>query len=207
MTAQTKQFPTTLVVVGFILIVATAAVITLSTGGDTGLPELSQVPPFELTSQHDQLVHTDQLKGKVWIADLIFTTCSGPCLRMTSQMYRVQEAMADVTDFRMVSISVDPVRDTPERLTWYADMTLADPDKWIFLTGDLNLIKSLAIDGFKLAVANDDHTEPDPNAILHSDRFVLVDQTGRIRGYYAGLEEPDLERLIHDARTLADQGA
>lgn len=206
MTEQPRSFPVGVLIVGIALIAATIAVFTLATSSNAELPKLSQVPQFSLTSQHDTPVNTEDLAGKVWVADLIFTTCSGPCLRMTSQMYLVQEAMQDEPNFRMVSISVDPKRDTPERLTWYAEQAHADADKWIFLTGDMASIRSLAMEGFKLAVSKGEDGQPDPNAILHSEKFVLVDQTGHIRGYYDGLDKNDLNRLIDDARALAAGG-
>jgi len=207
MTAQKKSFPILWIVTAFVLVLATAAVLALSADTATGLPVLAEVPSFTLTSQHAESFSGDHLKGQVWVADLIFTTCSGPCLRMTSQMYRLQEAMRDVPTFRTVSISVDPVRDTPERLTWYADMTHADPDRWVFLTGDMDSIRNLAMGGFKLAVENNAGEEPDPNAILHSDKFVLVDQNGRIRGYYDGMDETEFNQLVEDAHALAANGA
>jgi protein SCO1/2 len=161
------------------------------------LPKLSNVPDFTLTSQRGEAVSLTDLAGHVWVADLIFTTCSGPCLVMTSQMSRVQETMKNEPELRLVSVSVDPTRDTPDRLDWYAKLALAD-ERWIFLTGDMDKIRSLAIDGFKLGVESSD----DPNAILHSEKFVLVDRDGTIRGYYDGKDEADVNRLIADARRL-----
>ena len=182
-----------------VLIFAGVAVVVyaaLSQRADA-LPNLTNVPDFTLTSQRNERVSLSDLKGHVWVADLIFTTCSGPCLVMTSQMSRVQEATKGRPEFRMVSVSVDPTRDTPERLDWYARLALAD-GRWIFLTGDMAEIRSLAIDGFKLGVEN----SGDPNAILHSEKFVLVDRGGVIRGYYDGKDEADVDRLIADARRL-----
>ncbi len=192
--------PVWFVLAALIAMATGLALITgMSTGrGEAQLPVLGQVPEFELTSQHDRLVHSDELSGKIWVADLIFTACSGPCLRMTSQMTRVQESMKEWDDFRMVSISVDPERDTPERLTWYAEQTLADPDIWIFLTGEMDIIRSLAVEGLKLVVEKEEGSA----GILHSDRFVLVDDTGRIRGYYDGTDPDAVDEMIRAARGL-----
>ena len=106
--------------------------------------------------------------------------------------------MKEWDGFRMVSISVDPERDTPERLTWYAEQTLADPDIWIFLTGEMDVIRSLAVEGLKLVVEKEEGTA----RILHSDRFVLVDDTGRIRGYYDGTDPDAVDEMIRAARGL-----
>lgn len=184
---------TTFAVLLFVGVIAYAA---LSQRADA-LPTLANVPDFTLTSQRSETVSLSDLNGHVWVADLIFTTCSGPCLIMTSQMSRVQEATKDEPGLRLVSVSVDPTRDTPERLDWYAKLALAD-ERWIFLTGDMAKIRTLAIDGFKLGLEN----SGDPNAILHSDKFVLVDRDGAIRGYYDGKDESDVNRLISDAHRL-----
>ena len=182
--------------------IGVAAYVGFAAGGDEALPRLGTVPAVTLTSQHNTPVSLAELRGHVWVADLIFTACSGPCLRMTSQMHRVQKALTDVDAFRMVSVSVDPGRDTPERLMWYADQALADHDRWLFLTGDMDDIRFLATDGFKLVV---DHEAGDePGGILHSDRFVLIDGDGSIRGYYDGLDPASVDRLVEDARRLAE---
>jgi protein SCO1/2 len=165
------------------------------------LPHLGKLPEFALTAQDNQEFASAELEGKVWVADLIFTACSGPCLRMTSQMSRIQQALADEPDFKMISITVDPSRDSPERLTWYAGQAQADPARWTFLTGDMDKIEHLAESGLRLSVASE-ATEDEGMAILHSDRFVLLDREGEIRGYYDGLDPVAVDRLIGDIRQL-----
>ena len=178
-----------------------AVYVSRATADASGLPRLGHVPEAVLVTQHDTPLSLSDLRGSVWVADLIFTSCSGPCLRMTSQMYRVQDELAGAEPFRLVSISVDPARDTPERLSWYADQALADADRWVFLTGEMEIIESLARDGLKLVAepATDEH-----GGILHSDRFVLIDHEGVIRGYYDGLDPAAVDRLMYDARRLID---
>ena len=191
--------PVWFVLAALIAMATGLALITgMSTGSEAQLPVLGQVPEFELTSQQDRPVNSNELSGKIWVADLIFTACSGPCLRMTSQMSRVQEGLKEWDGFRMVSISVDPERDTPERLTWYAEQTLADPDIWMFLTGEMDIIRSLAVEGLKLVVEKEEGSA----GILHSDRFVLVDDAGRIRGYYDGTDPDAVDEMIRAARGL-----
>jgi len=165
------------------------------------LPHLGKLPEFALTAQDHQDFASAELAGKVWVADLIFTSCSGPCLRMTSQMSRIQQALADEPEFKMISITVDPARDSPERLTWYAGQAQADPARWTFLTGDMDKIEHLAENGLRLSVASE-ATEDEGMAILHSDRFVLLDRNGEIRGYYDGLDPVAVDRLIGDIRQL-----
>jgi len=144
-------------------------------------------------------VTRQELAGKVWVADFIFTHCAGVCPAMSSNMRKLQERLFE--DVRLVSFSVDPYNDTPEVLTEYANRYGADRDRWLFLTGDPEGIQKLSVGGFKLALDPASGTEKEP--ITHSSRMVLVDRNANIRGYY-GTEEPkDLERLIKDANNLA----
>jgi cytochrome oxidase Cu insertion factor (SCO1/SenC/PrrC family) len=105
---------------------------------------------------------------------------------------------------RSVSISVDPATDSPEVLSEYAKRFGADPARWLFLTGERAALHALVKDGFKLAVAE---RSPEENTdgegiITHSDRFVLVDDAGHLRGYYHGTDPADVDRLLADIETL-----
>src|SRR5262249_56654554 len=97
------------------------------------LPVYGQVPPFELTSETGQPFDSKSLAGKVWVADLIYTTCPGPCPRMSSLMREVQQASSALPDVRLISFTVDPEHDTPEVLARYAARYQAQPDRWRFL--------------------------------------------------------------------------
>jgi protein SCO1/2 len=187
---------------GAILLVGIGAVVYLkqSTTGAATLPVLGQVPDARFVAQDGRPLALSDLAGSVWVADLIFTTCSGPCLRMTSQLYQVQEALAGDSGVRLVSISVDPARDTPERLAWYAGQAHADPERWVFLTAPMETVRPLAIEGLKLVV--DHNVDGEELGILHSDRLVLVDQALQIRGYYDGLDPAAARTLIQDIRSL-----
>jgi cytochrome oxidase Cu insertion factor (SCO1/SenC/PrrC family) len=112
------------------------------------------VPDFALTNQHGQLVRRADLEGKIWIVSLIFTNCPEECPLMTAEMARLQSDLADMADVRLVSISVDPERDTPPILAQYADRFDADPQRWYFLTGDKRAIYRLAREGFRLGIVD-----------------------------------------------------
>jgi cytochrome oxidase Cu insertion factor (SCO1/SenC/PrrC family) len=99
---------------------------------------------------------------------------------------------------RLVSLSVDPGHDTPAVLTEYAERYRAGPN-WLFLTGSRDTIAGLLRDGFRVAFADGG---PPAGPITHSDRFVLVDRDLRVRGYYHGNDQADLDRLVADARRL-----
>jgi len=162
------------------------------------LPELYQLPDFSLTDQTDTMVTLKDLKGHVWVADFIFTNCGGTCPMMTHEMRKLQDSLP--SEIRMLSITVDPARDTTKALAAYAAEQGATRDRWLFLTGDKQALHDLCVKGFKLPLDETGGTAAEP--IAHSTRFVLVDRGGTIRGYYSGTEDEDLKRLAADARKL-----
>jgi len=158
------------------------------------LPSYSTVPDFTLTDQSGvQFQSASQLKNTVWIADFIYTTCPGPCPRMSSQMHSLENALAGDA-VKLVSFTVDPDRDTPSVLAAYGQHFGENPAVWSFLTGDKSTLQHLARDVFFLN--NVDGT------LEHSTRFVLIDRLGRVRGYYESSEADAIPRLIADAKSL-----
>lgn len=155
---------------------------------------LGEAPEFTFTERSGKPFDSGMLDGRVWVADFIFTHCAGPCPIMTATMARLQSEIDDLPDVRLISISVDPERDTPEVLTQYANRFGADPDRWLFLTGNLALTRRIAVDGFKVGSIED--------PILHSDRFVLVDRAGKIRGYFDSMEVDAVAKLTAAIRAL-----
>jgi protein SCO1 len=178
------------VVVTVLALLATACSIRTKTLDDYGA-----VPLFDLTAQDGQPFHSQALAGKIWVADFIYTTCPGPCPRMTSQMREVQDAVLKVRDVRLVSFTVDPERDTPPVLAEYAKTHGAASAVWHFLTGPKDTLQKLDRDAFKLG--NLDGT------LQHSTRFVLVDRQAHIRGYYDTSESTAIPKLISDLYALA----
>jgi protein SCO1/2 len=163
-----------------------------------GLPSYGIVPDFALTDQTNQpFLSANTLRGKVWIADFIFTNCAGPCPRMSAQMRQVQTALHDMQDVRLVSFTVDPARDTPTVLAKYADRYQAQPGVWYFLTGPQPDLQKLARNVFMLGDVNGD--------LEHSTRFVLVDKQSRVRGYYLTSEDDAIPRVIADARRVSKE--
>jgi protein SCO1/2 len=168
-------------------------------------PVLGQVSDFSLTERDGRTVNKRDLEGRVWIADFFFTSCAGVCPMMSSAMSRLQERLADMEGVTLVSISVDPERDTPERLRRYADRYEADPARWWFLTGDKADIYRLSRESFRLSVEENTGDSSDQTEdVLHSSKFVLLDQEGRIRGYYEGDVPEALDALVADVRFLAN---
>jgi protein SCO1 len=161
------------------------------------LPVFGAVPDFVLTSQTGGRFDSKSLHGKVWVADFMFTTCMGPCPRMSSQMHWIQTQTAALPDVRLVSFTIDPERDTPPVLTAYARRFRAEAGRWFFLTGPASALQNLNRNAFKLGDID--------GTMTHSTRFVLVDRRGRIRGYYRTEEGESLEPLAADIQRLVKE--
>lgn len=167
-----------------------------------GIKQYGTVPEFTLTERDGRVVGLEQLRGKIWIADFIYTTCADTCPLQTAMMAKLQDEYAAKPDIELVSFTVDPERDTPQALTLYADKYHADAKRWYFLTGQRDRILRLVQESFHLAVAAiPDDTEP-TGAIPHSPRFVLIDKEARIRGYYDSRELEAFVRLKNDIDSL-----
>jgi protein SCO1/2 len=180
------------------------------------------LPAFSLQDHTGQPVTLAGLKGRVWVADFIFTRCGGACPAMTARMSRLRREVPDVVAF--VSFTVDPASDTPEVLARYAANFNADA-RWRFVTGPQKDLYALSTDGFKLAAmevppgglggakrpsaqgasegfiperADDQRPGEGDGPFLHSSKFVLVDGGGEIRGYYDSTDEDDMKKLAAD---------
>ncbi|MFQ6616809.1 MAG: SCO family protein [Fidelibacterota bacterium] len=179
----------------FGVVIAAAALVRLSRRPPEPPPVLGILPPFHLVDQNGEGFSRDDLLGKLWLADFIFTTCSGPCPVMSGQFAQFQKRFSPMRDFRLLSISVNPEYDTPAILREYGNRFGADHTRWTFLTGDPGAIHRLAVDGF--------HVGSIEKPMFHSTRFVLVDSKGQIRGYYISSETQEMARLERDLKSLA----
>ena len=169
-----------------------------STISPSELAAQQQLPDFSLTDQRGAPFALSDLHDKVWVADFIFTSCATICPPMTIQMANLQDEFA-TEDVHFVSFSVDPERDTPEVLFRYADDYGADGSRWAFLTGQKETIYQLAHEGFNLAAGHRG------SEILHSTRFVLVDQNQQVRGYYDSRSSGSLYQLRKDMKKLLEK--
>jgi len=152
-----------------------------------GLPKIGQIANFTLTNQLNRPVTLADLQGKVWIADIVFTRCAGPCPRMTRQMASLQSALPKDSSARLVTLTTDPDFDTPEVLNKYAERFNADPNRWWFLTGEKQEIAALATEGLKLTGFLETKPEERINPadlFIHSTLFVVVDKQARLRGVF-----------------------
>lgn len=168
------------------------------------LPIYGTVPDFSLTERSGAIVRDADLRGQVWIANFIFTRCAGVCPLMTRKMKWIQDRPEGSPNIRLVSFSVDPEHDTPQVLAEYAKKFSADPEQWLFLTGDKEKIYALSEQHFLLGVGPipPEERQALDQRVRHSSRFVLVDPKLRIRGYYDSEAEGNLEDLVRDALSL-----
>ncbi len=171
-------------------------------------PVIGPVPPFSLVERSGQPISRDDLAGRPWVADFIFTRCTGMCPALSTRMAELHRRLREQgLQARLVSFSVDPSHDTPEVLREYATRFGAD-EGWLFVTGDRDVLYQLIGQGFRLSVA-DRPTEQAADSgelITHSDRFVLVDAAGRIRGYYHGADLDAVPMVLHDLAALQPRG-
>ena len=139
---------------------------------------------FELTDQEGNQFDSADLQGKVWMGSVFFANCPGPCFRENQAIADILREIDD-PNFVAVSLTCDPENDTPAALEHYADRFEADPQRWKFLTGDMDVIKRVGTKTFFLPV----------EIGVHSERGVVFDRQGRLRGSYHLLQEDRVERL------------
>jgi protein SCO1 len=181
----------------------------ISGGGRSNLPEYGEVQPFRLTNQLGNAVGLDDLKGNVWLADIIFTRCAGPCPKMTEEMRKLQAAFKPGIALRFVTLTTDPEHDTAKVMRMYSEKFNADSGRWYFLTGPKEeILAKLAVGSLKMSAMEKTESERDNSndLFIHTTMFVLVDKRGRIRGYYESLEPGFQERVQADIKSLLREG-
>ncbi|WP_455662926.1 SCO family protein [Pradoshia sp.] len=160
-----------------------------------------EVESFTFKNQDNADISLEDLKGKVWVADFVFTNCTTVCLPMTANMKKLQERLVEegVEDVQLISFSVDPEIDKPEVLREYGEKFNADFSNWHFLTGySQDKIESFSLDSFKVIVQ-----KPEGNdQVTHSVSFSLVDQEGRVVQSYSGLADIPMDDIIKHIKML-----
>jgi protein SCO1/2 len=181
-------------------------------GSDPIQPDLDYpVGAFALTERSGRMVSDKDLRGTVWVASFIFTRCTGPCPQVTSTVAKLQAEFKDRPKVKFVTFTVDPTRDDLAALRDYANNRKADPERWLFLTGDEATIHKLMREQFKQPVERKTGPDVQPgDEFGHSPRLVLVDKKGVIRSMCDGLPNErfperfagDLERFKLRIREL-----
>ncbi len=188
-----------------VLVISAAYVNSIRRGGPAvTLPVIEQVADFNLTNQLGQPVTLASLRGQVWVADIIFTRCPGPCAQMTRQMSALQAALPAGKPVRLVSLTTDPEFDTPEVLRHYGERYGTRPDQWLFLTGAKPQIAALAVDSLKLVSKEKAPAERTStmDLFIHSTIFVVVDRHGRLRASFETVGE-DVDAPAAQRKILA----
>lgn len=153
---------------------------------------------WSFVNQDSVWVTSSQYSGKPYVAYFFFTNCPKICPKINSNMKYFQEGTADL-DFNVIAHTVDPSRDTVERLKFYGDEYGFDYSNYNFVTGDQKTIYELGINGYLVPNQEDALA---PGGFLHSEKLILVDSKGRIRGYYEGTEKAQVDLLIEDLKLL-----
>jgi len=162
-----------------------------------------QVGDFSLVNQEGRKISWADLKGKIVVADFFFTHCPTICPGLTRNMKRLAESINNgqrVGDrsnkqIHFLSFSIDPERDSVERLKYWADRFQVNPENWWLLTGNKKVIYDLAIDQMKIGIVDGEGID---TSFIHTDHFVLIDSNRYVRGYYHGLDSASLAKLSQD---------
>lgn len=161
--------------------------------------DLGTVGDFMLTERSGQTISKSDLLGKIWIASFEFTRCTAGCPQISETMKQLQADFARFPDVRLVTFTVDPEHDHPEELSEYARHYGADPERWLFLTGEEKTIYELVQQSFHLPARQNEGEERKPgNEVAHSPKLVLVDRQGHIRGYFDGRPDPNSDNPDRD---------
>lgn len=164
-----------------------------------------RIGEFTFTDQNNKPFGLKDVKGKVFVAEYFFTNCGTICPKMTAQMERVQKRFRGNEQFAILSFTVDPANDTVARMAEYAAMHGADNSQWHFLTGSEQDLYSVARRYFFILKPAEVRNQGDAGSdFIHTDNFVLVDQQQRIRGYYDGTSEKEVNMLMHDIERLLE---
>ncbi len=168
-----------------------------------------KIAPFAFTNQNGKKVTNKDYEGKIYVADFFFTTCQTICPKMTDNMVWLQDKIKDNPKVKLLSHSVFPDEDTVEVLKKYAKEKGVIDEKWNLVTGNQNDIYKIARQSYLVVKTGKPEEMYD---MVHTENFVLVDQKGRIRGFYNGLnidknvkDEKNLTQLLEDIEFLSEK--
>jgi protein SCO1 len=176
------------------------------------LVEIGPVPEFKLTNQDNKIISNKDYLGKVYVVEFFFSTCPTICPKMNESMLQLQSDFYGNPNFGIASITIDPVKDTPQVLKEHANLLGVKHYNWHFLTGDKEYIYSLANKGFNLYAGENNKAA---GGFEHSGLFALVDKDGKIRCrkdaqgnpilYYDGLDAAGVEAIKEDIKKLLEE--
>ncbi|MCB0380797.1 MAG: SCO family protein [Flavobacteriales bacterium] len=167
-----------------------------------GVTKLHRVGAFSLINQEGKTITEKDYQDKIYVTDFFFVTCPTICPKMTKQMFRVYSEFKSNNDVLFLSHTVMPENDSVPVLSEYAKKHNIDASKWNLVTGDKKQIYDLARKTYFAAITEGDGGVDD---FIHTENFVLIDKEKRIRGFYDGTSENDVDRLINDINTLLNE--
>jgi len=183
--------------------------------GAAGLVKFEHIPEFSFTNQDNKTITNKDYENKVFIVEFFFTSCPTICPKMNANMVKIQNTFSENDKFGIVSFSIDPKRDNPEKLKKYALEKGATMKNWHFLTGEVETIYKLSNNGFKLYAGENEEAE---GGFEHSGLFALIDKKGFIRSrkievggienpikFYDGLDMKQVEMLKEDIALLLNE--
>jgi cytochrome oxidase Cu insertion factor (SCO1/SenC/PrrC family) len=190
------------------LVLADSATSGASSGQVTTPPLPSWSPEgvedFVFTERSGRKVTKADLLGHPWLISFIFTRCAGPCPRVSTQMSELQSLLKG-TQVRLVTLTVDPDFDTTDVLSHYAQAYRADPNRWLYLTGDKRKTYRLINNSFLMPVKEYTGKDREPGyEVMHSTNILLVNEKGVVVQKYNALDEVDLARLRRDLKPYLD---
>jgi len=195
-----RRFPVGIIIgiaAAFVLGLGGLLIIGMAERSRSGLPLLGQVPEFEFIKQDGSPFGLKNMKGKISIVDFIFTSCQTICPPMSGNMQTLYNQFEGADQVQFVSITVDPERDSLSVLQEYARDFGVNDDRWVFLWQPIEKVVWLSERGFMISARD--------LPMGHSSRFVLVDPEGLIRGYYDGVDDESMKKLVEDIRRLAKE--
>ncbi len=164
----------------------------------------SGIADFEFTERSGKIIHKEDLVGHPWVVSFIFTHCAGPCFRVTSAMRRLQDEFFKETDLRLVTITVDPERDTPAQLAKYANDFQASPERWLFLTdptGQKDKIYPMINGSFLMPVQEaTGKMRVEGHEFIHTNNILLVNEQGVVQGKWNSIDDASFDQLRRELR-------
>jgi len=162
-----------------------------------------QISDFSFVNQYKQIITNKEIEGKVHVANFMFTSCTSICPDMTGNMKLVEEAFFNDERVAVLSYSVTPWIDTPDRLLDYVKFNDIKTNNWHFLTGSKNDIYSLARESY--FAEESIGFSKDSTDFLHTEYFILVDKNKRIRGVYNGTLMLESKQVVEDIKILLEE--
>lgn len=171
-----------------------------------GTEQNHHIAPFSFTNQDGKTITNADVKGKIYVVSYFFATCKSICPKMNENMTKVYKAFQGNQDVLILCHTVDPQKDTVAALKLYSTRFDADSRQWMFLTGDKKQLYDMARYSYLINAEDTANGVTIEDDFIHDQHYVLIDRYGRIRGFYDGLENDKVAKLIVDIKDLLKEG-